>query len=214
MSSLLPLHGELIGMISWIAHSKLTVWAHLMSSLWANWASSKWAHREFHVSSQWAQILCWVRSSSWSLFRQLRQIPISIIWYSFFSKMTLTVVSDVSCHASSRQLPIQVHPVISLSLFHILNRILWSLAVLYQGRPLPAMFLSIPVMSKCFSKILSMIVRNYYENAEYYPCFKFTSKVICIDHAPNQWRTCMMQGKSWRHCYGGLTETSWSPCKW
>ena len=55
VSSLLPLHGELIGMISRIAHSKLmvwvanslkvhcklTVWAHLESSLWANWVSSK-----------------------------------------------------------------------------------------------------------------------------------------------------------------------------
>ena len=36
------------------AHSKLTVWAHLVSSLWANWVSSKWANREMiQVNSLW-----------------------------------------------------------------------------------------------------------------------------------------------------------------
>ena len=55
VSSLLPLHGELIGMISRTAHSKLTVWlqtqkkgvSHLVSSLWCHSVSSKWAFREF-----------------------------------------------------------------------------------------------------------------------------------------------------------------------
>ena len=54
VNSLLPLHGELIGMISRIAHSvswKLTESSqqahnvsHLVSSLWGNCVSSKWAH--------------------------------------------------------------------------------------------------------------------------------------------------------------------------
>ena len=61
VSSLLPLIGELIGIISrivqcklteWVAnfqkaHSKLTVWAYFVSSLWAKWESSKWARCEF-----------------------------------------------------------------------------------------------------------------------------------------------------------------------
>ena len=61
VSILLPLHGELVRMISWIAHSKLTVWdvnswsthskvtvwAHLGSLLWGRWVASKWACREF-----------------------------------------------------------------------------------------------------------------------------------------------------------------------
>ena len=40
---------------SWKAHSKFTVWAHLVSSLWANWVSSKWTHCEiFNMNSLWA----------------------------------------------------------------------------------------------------------------------------------------------------------------
>ena len=60
-NSLLPLHGELIGMIlqithskltvwvanSWRALSKLTVWAHLVSLLRVRRVSSKWVCREF-----------------------------------------------------------------------------------------------------------------------------------------------------------------------
>ena len=63
VSSLLPLHGELIG---WshkyltassqcelqihgglTSHSKITIWAHPGSSLWGRWVASKWACREF-----------------------------------------------------------------------------------------------------------------------------------------------------------------------
>ena len=48
VSSLLPLHGELIGMISWIVHSKLTVWvakswkSHSRLTVWV----ILWVHSE------------------------------------------------------------------------------------------------------------------------------------------------------------------------
>ena len=62
------------------AHSKLTVWAHLVNSLWATWVSSKWATVSFNISlSELAEIsnsslsityVIWV-NKTWNLKLQL-----------------------------------------------------------------------------------------------------------------------------------------------
>ena len=60
VSSLLPLHGELIAN-SRRANSKVTVWDHLVSLLWGRWVASKWACHELSceptVCWLWTQIL-------------------------------------------------------------------------------------------------------------------------------------------------------------
>ena len=84
-------HGELNRMISWIAHSKLTMWvanswkAHKVSSSYEfifSWVSSKWAHCGFQRQSPFFKMIALVDEND----RALQHL--SFVWSLFGDKQT------------------------------------------------------------------------------------------------------------------------------